>query len=124
MLAAGAAPRDAAVQIILFPRRPLLPLGTCSFFIRTSLYIKSIPPLCSAGLLSSSATIIFSYTTPATSSSSSQLNSIFLSQHSSSSLPNAVIVIYFTKKSYMHGLLNEVYSQIGANLRAESNGSN
>ena len=42
--------------------------------------------LCSAGLLSSSATVISSHTTPATSSSSSQPNSIFLSQHSSSSL--------------------------------------
>src|SRR6185312_4205185 len=42
--------------------------------------------LCSAGLLSSSVTVIFSHTTPATSSSSRQPNSIFLSQHSSSSL--------------------------------------
>ena len=42
--------------------------------------------LCSAGLLFSSATVIFSHTTPATGSSCSQPNSIFLSQHSSSSL--------------------------------------
>ena len=42
--------------------------------------------LFSAGLVASSATVIFSHTTPATSSSSSQPNSIFLSHHSSSSL--------------------------------------
>ena len=42
--------------------------------------------LCSAGHLPSSATVFSSHTTPATSSSSSQPNSIFLSHHSSSSL--------------------------------------
>ena len=53
--------------------------------------------LCSTGLLSSSATVFSSHTTPAISSSSSQPNSIFLSQYSSSSLPNAVIrmLLYF-----------------------------
>ena len=50
--------------------------------------------LCSAGLLFSSATVIFSHTTPATSSSSNQSNNIFLSQHFSSSLPNAVSTIH------------------------------
>ena len=43
----------------------------------------------SAGLVASSATVISSHTTPAT--SSSQPNSIFLSHHSSFSLPNAVL---------------------------------
>ena len=44
----------------------------------------------SAASSSSSPTVFSSHTTPATSSSSSQPNSIFLSHHSSSNLPNAV----------------------------------
>ena len=50
------------------------------------MYVVTYFSLCSAGLFSSSATVISSHTTPASSSNSSQPNSIFLSQHFSSSL--------------------------------------